>query len=131
MTMSVDLLRRQQQLNADQKDACVRTGRVTCGSSPYQNTRSQGQALAVEVAQLRERAAASEARLAVLQRERDAERAALAEALEDLDGEGAKVQARRSKKAYGKADMHSQLFFFVFLFVAKHFCLQLCFCVVT
>ena len=56
------------------------------------------------MAQLRERAAGSEARLAALQCERDAQsaelqaaRSALAEALEHLDGEDAKAQARRAK----------------------------------
>ena len=82
----------------------------------YHNTLSQGQALAAEMAQLRERAAASEARLAALQRERDAERAeleaartALAEALEGLDGEDVRAQARHSKKAFAKPDMHCHM----------------------
>lgn len=67
------------------------------------------------MAQLRERAAASEARLAALQRERDAERAeleaarrALAEALEDLGGEDGRAQVRLSK-APMKADVHCHL----------------------
>ena len=79
----------------------------------YHNTMSQGQALAAEMAQLRERAAASEARLAALQRERGAERTeleaartALAEALEGLDGEDIRAQARHSMKACARPDMH-------------------------
>ena len=134
VTMSTNALNRQQIYISDKHtDVCAGTWEATARNlTPHHDALSQGQALAAEMAQLRERAAASEARLAALQRERVAERAeleaartALAEALEGLDGDGAKVQARRNKKVSVQADKHCHIC------LATHVCLHVCLRAVT